>query len=340
MLALILLSGCASRQEAPAPEPDGREEVSAPQGGEEASSGEDSPEGDSLSQETLPPQTPASEEQTAQESGGPEGASQETVLPQGPWDRPYEEAHPYIRELCARIAQSLVTPQMTEYEKAKAAFDYIIDNTVLDEPVGLELWRVHGGGEEAIPFVEQRALSPLRFGVGMCEDYAAALTLLLREMGLEAMYVPGLTYSVEGHLVDHAWTAAKVDGVWYHLDSQLEDNISRRGSVGYRYFMRGDATLSGSHVWGQDLINSGVLTPEQVRAVEESFLVPACPEDYPTPQRRQLPDSPAVDVEALRQEAEAEIAAYEAENGPLSPMELNTVPPVFGLEGFGPADEG
>lgn len=73
----------------------------------------------------------------------------------------------------------------------------------------------------------------------MCEDYAAALTLLLREMGLEAAYVPGLTYSAEGNLVDHAWTLVKVDGVWYHLDSQLEDAISRRGSVGYRYFLRG-----------------------------------------------------------------------------------------------------
>ena len=34
------------------------------------------------------------------------------------------------------------------------------------------------------------------------------------------------------------------------------------------------------------------------------------------------------------------MAAWEAENGPLPAMELNSVPPVFGREGFGPADEG
>lgn len=135
---------------------------------------------------------------------------------------------------------------MSEFEKSKAAFDYMLLHTDIGEPVLSDLWRIHGGREEAIPFLEQRALSPLRFGIGMCEDYAAALTLLLREMGLQALYVPGLTYSAEGHLVDHAWTMVQIDGIWYHLDSQLEDSISRHGMIRYKYFLRGDATLSSS----------------------------------------------------------------------------------------------
>ncbi|MCI9458187.1 MAG: DUF362 domain-containing protein [Oscillospiraceae bacterium] len=250
------------------------------------------------------------------------------------------KAHPYLRELAASIAKELVSPEMNEYERAKAAFDYIITHVSMGEPIGPELWRIHGGGDAPIPFVEQRALSPLRFGVGMCEDYAAALTLLLREMGLSAEYVLGLTFSAEGHLVDHAWTMVQIDGVWYHLDSQLEDNISRRGSVRYKYFLRGDATLSGSHRWGQNLMDSRLLTGEQNREIEENFLFPAAPEDYPTPERLTIAETPAPDLEALRKEAEAEIAAWEAENGPLPEMNLNTVPPVFGLEGYGPAEEG
>ena len=174
----------------------------------------------------------------------------------------------------------------------------------------------------------------------MCEDYAAALTLLLRELGLEAEYVPGLPYSVEGNLVDHAWTMVKIDGVWYHLDSQLEDNITRHGLVRYRYFLKGDTTLSGSHVWGQRLIDAGILTKTQAEEVRRSFLAPACPEDYPSPPRLQFEESPAPDLSALRQEAEQEISAWEAEHGVLTPMELNTIPPVFGTAGYGPADEG
>lgn len=250
------------------------------------------------------------------------------------------QPHPYLRQLAASIAGELASSQMSEYERTKAAFDYMITHVSMGEPIGSELWRVHGGGDTPVSFVEQRALSPLRFGVGMCEDYAAALTLLLRGMGLSSEYVPGLTFSAEGHLVDHAWTMVQIDGVWYHLDSQLEDNISRRGSVRYKYFLRGDATLSGSHRWGQNLVDARLLTGEQNREIEENFLFPAAPEDYPTPERLTIAETPAPDLEALQKEAEAEIAAWEAENGPLPEMNLNTVPPVFGLEGYGPAEEG
>ena len=52
-------------------------------------------------------------------------------------------------------------------------------------------------------------------------------------------------------------------------------------------------------------------------SIEENFLFPAAPEDYPTPERLTIAETPAPDLEALRKEAEAEIAAWEAENGPL-----------------------
>lgn len=266
-----------------------------------------------------------------------EPSRSESALPE-----PHENtiANAYINGLVEQTAAKIEKPGMTEYERVKAAFDYMIENTVLDEPIGPALWRVHGGGEEPIPFIEQRALSPLRFGVGMCEDYAAALTLLLRGLDLEAQYVPGLTYSLEGHLVDHAWTVVRIDGVWYHLDCQLEDNISRRGTVRYRYFLRSDATMAGSHLWGQRLIRSGLLTAEQNAELEANYLAPDCPRDYPTPEPHPLADTAVPNIEALRAQAWEEIAAYEAEYGPLPPMELNTTPPVFGLDGYGPADEG
>ena len=41
-----------------------------------------------------------------------------------------------------------------------------------------------------------------------------------------------------------------------HLDSQLEDNISRRGRVRYKYFLRGDNSLLATHRWGQNLVSS------------------------------------------------------------------------------------
>lgn len=274
----------------------------------------------------------------APESSPPEGEPP-APEPQAPAEDP-GELHPYLRELVQRTAESITQPGMGEYQRAKAAFDYMIRHTAMAEPVGLSLWRVHGGGEQPISFLEQRAISPLRFGVGMCEDYAAALTLLLQGMGLEARYVPGLTFSAEGNLVDHAWTVVKIDGSWYHLDCQLEDNISRHGTVRYRYFLRGDDTLAGSHRWGQNLIAAGLLTDAQNAEIAEMWTPPPCPQDYPTPQRWPFESDPAPEPAALAAQADREIAAWEEKNGPLPPMTLNTIPPVFGLEGYGPADEG
>lgn len=249
-----------------------------------------------------------------------------------------QEKTSYIDQVVRDTIAKFATPGMTEYEKAKAAFDYLIENTYLDDPVGLDLWRIRGEGDELPSFVENRSLSVLLYGVGMCEDYAAALTMLLRGMGLEAEYVPGLTYSAKGALVDHAWTMAKIDGVWYHLDSQLEDNISRHGSIRYGYFMRGDATMASSHRWGRNLIASGLLTPEQNEEIASGFLGNSCPQDYPRPGPQPFTPAPMPDLDAVNANIAAEFDSYERLHGALPPMELNTIPPVFALDGFGPED--
>ncbi len=269
----------------------------------------------------------------------PQPSPEDPEKPTEPAEPRGEALHPYLRQLVEETAAGLVSPGMSQYDRAKAAFDYMIRSTSFEEPIGLELWRIHGGGEEPIPYLEQRALSPLRFGIGTCEDYAAALTLLLREMGLRAQYVPGLTFSVEGNLVDHAWTVVEIDGTWYHLDSQLEDNISRRGRVRYKYFLRGDNSLLATHRWGQNLVDSGLLPPEQQEELQRDWLTPACPRDLPPPQETVFPET-FPNLSLLKGEAAEELAAWEAKNGPLPPMTLNTVPPVFGLGGYGPADEG
>lgn len=251
-----------------------------------------------------------------------------------PEKAPAQEAS-YIDRVVRDTVAKFAAPGMSEYEKTKAAFDYLIENTSLEDPVGLDLWRIRGDGGGQPSFVENRSLSVLLYGVGMCEDYAAALTMLLRGMGLEAEYVPGLTYSAKGALVDHAWTMVKIDGVWYHLDSQLEDNISRHGAIRYRYFLLGDATMAGSHRWGQNLIASRLLTPAQNEEIARGYMG-ECPRDYPRPAPHPLASVPAPDIDAVRADIAAEFADYERLHGALPPLELDVVPPVFALEGFGP----
>ena len=244
---------------------------------------------------------------------------------------------PYIEQVAQAVIVQITVPGMNEYELAKAAFDYIIESTSLIEPVGLDLWRIRGNYAQPPSFVQNRSLSVLLYGVGMCEDYAAALTMLLRGMGMEAEYVPGLTYSAtEGvGLVDHAWTIAKINGEWYHLDCQLEDNISRRDTTRYKYFMRSDATMRASHLWGQYLIDARLLTPEQNQEIARDFIPPACPQDWSTPAPRTFVSAPMPDLGTVQAEIDAEFRAYENAHGALPPAELNTTPPVFGERGYG-----
>jgi hypothetical protein len=272
--------------------------------------------------------------QAASEPGSEAAPKPQSQVPdaQKPAEEPQAAAPGYIERLTRETIAKFLTPDMGEFEKAKAAFDYIIETATLDDPFGLDIWRVRGSDGPAHSFVENRSVSLLAYGVGMCEDYAAAFTLLLRGMGLEAEYVPGLTYAADGSgFVDHAWVVAKIDGVWYHLDCQLEQNITRRGRINYRYFMRGDATLSGSHRWGKNLIDSRLLTDTQNKEIAESFIAPACPQDYPTPPPHEFTPRPKPDLPALRAQVEAEIQA-----AGLPPLELDITPPVFGAEGYPP----
>ncbi|MDR2932920.1 MAG: hypothetical protein LBV27_07410 [Oscillospiraceae bacterium] len=250
-----------------------------------------------------------------------------------------ENTQSYIEQVAQEVAAGIAEPGMSEYERAKAAFDYMIASTNLVKPIGLDLWRIRSADGAPQPsYVENRALSVLLYGVGMCEDYAAGFTMLLRGMGLEAEYVPGLTYSTEGALVDHAWVVAKIDGTWYHLDCQLEDNISRHGAIRYRYFMKSDQTLAGSHRWGQNLIDSRLLTPEQNEEIARHYLMPECPRDYETPPRQVFDSVPVPDLEKIQYDIDREFLEYEKINGPLASLTLNIIPPVFGLDGYGPAD--
>lgn len=246
-----------------------------------------------------------------------------------------EPAPNYVVQVADEIVTEITEPGMSAPEKAMAAYEYIIVHTEFAPPVGMDIWRYRGGeADTPLSYVENRALSPLVFGVGSCEDYAAALTLLLRQMGFAAEYVPGITISAQGSFVDHAWTAANIGGEWYHLDCQLEDNIIKDDTLLWRYFMRSDTTMLASHRWGQNLVDYGGLSQAQTDELRRNHRLTPCPVDYPTPAYKTIVQDPPIDRDALEQELVLERARFQARSGPLRPLELNTIPPVFAGETY------
>lgn len=235
----------------------------------------------------------------------------------------------YVSQIIKEHAAKIEQPEMTEYEKVKAATDYIMSIGYYTISPALDVWRWRTAGDSVPTYEEMRGINMLLFGAETCEGYTAALNLLLNEMGVETRYITGLTYLARGGLGYHSWSQVKIDGVWYHLDSDLEDNISRNGTVTYKYFLKSDATMGRSHFWGQRLINLGQIEPGQAELVRAGYMGENCPQDYPTPAANYIEVNERPDIREMRREFEKEIADYEDKYGVLEYMALDVIPPVF-----------
>lgn len=245
----------------------------------------------------------------------------------------------YINSVVSEHLKNFETEGMSEYEKVKAATDYVMSIGFYTLSPALDVWRWRSAGDSMPTYEEMRGLNLLLFGAETCEGYAGALEMLLNAIGIETRNIPGYTYSANGSLAYHTWCQVKIDDVWYHVDCDLEDDISASsGIVRYKYFLRGDETMGKSHFWGQRLINLGTMEPGQVEEIKAHYMGENCPRDYPTPAANRIEPNDPIDVRALRNELRAELAEYEKIYGKLEWIELDVVPPVT-IKYFLTADE-
>lgn len=124
---------------------------------------------------------------------------------------------------------------LADVEKVKYVNDYLVSQTV---------YNLNSADNPYTPY------SILINGEGVCQGYALAAYLLLKEMDFEVRFVTGDAIPVGGH----AWNLVKVDGEWYHLDTTWNDPIPDQGkNIRYDYFLLADATISQDHVWDTSL---------------------------------------------------------------------------------------
>ncbi|WRS28111.1 transglutaminase-like domain-containing protein [Oscillospiraceae bacterium MB08-C2-2] len=232
----------------------------------------------------------------------------------------------YVRELADQLIGELIASDMNPEESIQKVYLYLIDNVYFAEPVGLDVWQWRSSQTEPPTYVENRAISPLAFGIGSCEDFAAALVVLLEQMGFEAQYVAGYTLSVEGEYVDHAWAVVHLGENWYHLDPQLEQNIVRNGTTAFRFFLKSDEHMLADHKWGENLIAFWPgITPEDTQRIRSEFTPPACIVSYPT----LAPIQVVLSSQPDRSTVKASIQKERQQAGPLESIPLNIEPPVL-----------
>lgn len=231
-----------------------------------------------------------------------------------------------------QLALDIVTAQglsASQGEMAvRALYHYLIEQVYFADPVGLDLWRYMSEYDQIpISYLENRAFSPLQFNIGSCEDFAAAMVLLLRAAGFEAEYVPGFTLSVNQVYIDHAWAVVKLEDCWYHIDPQLEQNVIRDSMLTYRYYLKSDNDFAIDHKWGENLITYWPDIPRAEKTAIRASAPPACPEtrEAPAPVQTALPAHP----DSIALEAEFRRIKEQSGKGELSPIWLDVEPPVL-----------
>lgn len=232
----------------------------------------------------------------------------------------------YVEGLAGKLAGELSLDKAGGEAAVRAAYKYMVENIHFADPVGLDVWRYASGESSAIPFLENRSISPFLFQIGSCEDFAAATVMLLKAAGFEAEYVAGYTLSVDMVYVDHAWAVVRLGGEWYHIDPQLEQNVLKNNRLTYRYYLKSDEYMLTDHRWGENLIDFwDDITEAEKANIRMNYTPPVCPESYPavaaeTAHKPLKPDMAAI---------QAKIDAIKGQSELLLPIELNVEPPVL-----------
>ncbi len=132
-----------------------------------------------------------------------------------------------VRSYLAKIVNS----GMSNYEKALAVYDYLINNT----------YYAYGGWNEPYKSV-------LVNGFGTCTEYSRTLTAMLRYMGFNARTVDGQTAMAAGGYGYHMWTEVIINGQVYVMDAQVDDDMSWAGYTSHARFCKTYAEVAGNYI--------------------------------------------------------------------------------------------
>lgn len=129
------------------------------------------------------------------------------------------------------IVAEYITPEMSDYARAKVLHDWIIYNAEYD-----------------YTFTHYDASGVLLYGTGVCDSYARAYLMLCTAAGLECMYISG-TANNGVAIENHGWNMVKLGGSWYHVDCTWDD--PGNGGECHTYFCVDDETMALDHFWNQ-----------------------------------------------------------------------------------------
>ena len=113
--------------------------------------------------------------------------------------------------LAKQIVKACTKPSMSQYEKAIAIYDWMIDHTVYKEGT-------------------RTTYDILRKGEATCSGYAYGYKALADRAGLNVKIIDGGIYTL-----GHTWNLIQLGGKWYHVDARMGDHF-KESENRYRRF--------------------------------------------------------------------------------------------------------
>lgn len=138
--------------------------------------------------------------------------------------------------LAEQVIAQVVTPGMSQREKAEALYAYVTSTVSYDQRYYTD--------KSNMPYESQTALGALRDGVAICGGYSHAVKLLFEKAGIPCCNVTGKYFNE-----NHMWNIALLDGQWLWFDATAD-----RSSTGEFGFLRfGLTELDGTkYAWDQE----------------------------------------------------------------------------------------
>ena len=211
---------------------------------------------------------------------------------------PEEEVEDFLA-FVYELAAGLTDGEKTEYDKVRAIYDFIVLNfeyldgrdgaavdgtrrparvpqptiftrtqtnilEIRDFPHGVTMTDVINNTPQGRIFVDiVSAWELLLYGDGVCDNFAALMTLMVQSLGIEAKSVGGYYVNTDGRMLGHMWTAVRISGNWYFFDPQIEaSNLTRRTEnrdiIPYFWFLQAvdHPTTIQRYIWDEAVYGS------------------------------------------------------------------------------------
>ncbi len=141
----------------------------------------------------------------------------------------------------SRVFALYIEDCKSDFEKVKAAHDYIVKNCVYNK---------EAIDAETLTDDDFSIYGVLVKGKGVCEGYAKTFKMFMDIAGIDCIIVTGTAGSDN---ISHAWNMVKLGNDWYHIDVTFDDPYPELKEVVYLYFNVTDEVIKKDHSWNKNV---------------------------------------------------------------------------------------